>query len=86
MSGPDRWRSFGLKIHTSIARGTAKAGKKGKASLEPKPWKGICTKRCWFARGDRCKCKCKGQNHGKGFQKRMIDFIGGKEDETEIHG
>jgi hypothetical protein len=37
---------------------------------ESKPWKEICSKRCWFAKHDRCRCKCGKQNHGKGFKKK----------------
>jgi len=33
-----------------------------------KPWKGICVKSCWFAKHEKCKCRCKKQNHGKGRQ------------------
>jgi len=58
--------------------------KSGKPQVK-KPWFGICSPRCWIAKGKTCRCKCKGQNHGRGFQKKMIDFTGGKEDETEIH-
>jgi len=41
--------------------------KKPEAS-EPKPWKGICSSGCYSAKTDRkkCKCKCRGQHHGKG--------------------
>ena len=31
-----------------------------------KPWKDICSPRCWIAKGEVCRCKCKGTNHGKG--------------------
>jgi hypothetical protein len=37
--------------------------------VESTPWKGICSKRCWYAKKDRCRCKCKGQNHKKGYAK-----------------
>jgi hypothetical protein len=32
------------------------------------PWRGVCSSRCYFARTDkkRCKCRCKGEHHGKG--------------------
>jgi hypothetical protein len=35
-----------------------------------KPWKGLCCKRCWEARTDktRCKCRCHGANHQKGLE------------------
>jgi len=41
-----------------------------KKKAESKPWKDICSKRCWFAKHDRCRCKCGKQNHGKGLQKK----------------
>jgi hypothetical protein len=36
-----------------------------------KAWKGICSPRCWKAKSDpkRCKCKCKGLHHGVGSGK-----------------
>jgi hypothetical protein len=32
------------------------------------PWRGVCSSRCYFAESDkkRCKCRCKGDHHGKG--------------------
>jgi len=30
------------------------------------PWKGICCKTCWYAKGKRCKCRCGGKYHGMG--------------------
>jgi len=44
---------------------------------ESKPWKGVCSKRCWFAKRDRCTCKCKKQNHGKGILKKLPKMEGG---------
>jgi hypothetical protein len=37
------------------------------------PWKGVCSSRCYFAESDkkRCKCKCRGEHHGKGHQLRQ---------------
>lgn len=36
--------------------------------VEPeKPWSGICCKRCWYAKHDKCKCKCHGSNHRRGY-------------------
>lgn len=40
-----------------------------------KPWAGTCSKGCWFAKGDRCRCKCHKINHGKGLQKRLDDIV-----------
>lgn len=42
----------------------------GKAVKTPeKPWAGICSKGCWFAKGERCTCRCHKANHGKGHHK-----------------
>jgi hypothetical protein len=34
-------------------------------TVEDKPWKGFCCKRCYFAKSDKkkCKCRCLGKNH-----------------------
>lgn len=40
-----------------------------KTKDDSKPWKGVCVKSCWFATRDKCKCRCKKQNHGKGITK-----------------
>ena len=39
------------------------------------PWKGVCSSRCYFAESDkkRCKCRCKGEHHGKGQANRRED-------------
>ena len=39
--------------------------------VQSKPWKGICCKRCWFAKTEpkKCKCRCHGENHQKGNKK-----------------
>jgi len=37
-----------------------------KESTGEKPWKGICCKACWDAKHDKCRCRCKGQNHQRG--------------------
>jgi hypothetical protein len=36
--------------------------------IKSEPWKGICSSGCYAAKTDRkkCKCKCRGQHHGKG--------------------
>lgn len=34
---------------------------------QDKPWLSLgCCKRCYFAKGKRCTCKCKGAFHGLG--------------------
>lgn len=40
-----------------------------------KPWKGICSHACWFARRKPCKCRCKRTNHQRGIQKQITDFV-----------
>jgi hypothetical protein len=39
-------------------------GKGIKSPDSAKPWKGICCKACWFARGKRCTCRCHKAFHG----------------------
>jgi len=35
--------------------------------FEAKPWiVSGCCKRCWFAKGKKCRCRCGGRNHQKG--------------------
>jgi hypothetical protein len=38
------------------------------AKITP-PYKGVCCKRCWFAKRDKCRCKCGGKNHQRGLLK-----------------
>lgn len=38
-----------------------------KAKDDSTPYKGVCSKRCYYAKGKRCKCKCHGQYHQKGL-------------------
>jgi hypothetical protein len=47
------------------------------AQIQEKPWKGICCRRCWFAKTDpkKCKCRCRGTNHQKGVHK-AIELLG----------
>jgi hypothetical protein len=42
-------------------------------TVEDKPWKGFCCKRCYFAKSDKkkCKCRCHGLNHQKGLHKAL---------------
>lgn len=39
---------------------------KKQVPIEDKPWTGFCCKRCYFAKSDKkkCKCRCLGKNHG----------------------
>jgi len=34
-----------------------------------RPWKGVCSSRCYTAKGSKCKCKCHGLYHQKGLLK-----------------
>jgi hypothetical protein len=56
------------------------------------PYKDICCKRCWFAKRDKCRCKCGGKNHQKGLLKtpeteeefkKLADVKSKKPDVTE---
>jgi len=40
-----------------------------------KPWKGRCCFGCFVAKTDRkkCKCRCRGEHHGKGQQARRAE-------------
>lgn len=44
---------------------------KKQVAIQEKPWSGICCKRCWYAKTEppKCKCRCHGVNHQKGFKK-----------------
>jgi hypothetical protein len=37
-------------------------------AVKVKPWSGVCCRRCWFAKTDksRCRCRCNGVNHQVG--------------------
>lgn len=48
---------------------------------EAKPWKGICCKACWFAKHERCRCKCGGKNHQSGLHKHLSDYLETEEKE-----
>jgi hypothetical protein len=39
----------------------------------PKLVRGLCVTRCYYAKNKRCKCKCKGNLHGKGNLKKGDD-------------
>ena len=45
------------------------------------PWAEVCCKPCWFAVEEKCTCRCRGVNHGKGLKPE--DESRGKEDERE---
>ena len=51
-----------------------------------KPWKGVCCSRCYMAKTDKtkCKCRCKGEHHGKGHIKRLTDMEGEKNEKDNI--
>ena len=42
-------------------------------NTEQEPWKGICCKRCYYAKGTRCTCKCKGKHHGEGRKPKEME-------------
>jgi len=55
-----------------------------KAKDDSTPWKGTCSKRCYFAKRKKCSCKCHGQHHQKGLAKipesedefkRLVDVV-----------
>jgi hypothetical protein len=56
--------------------------KKDTKKDEEKPWKGICSKGCWLAKGDICKCKCGKRNHGRGVIKRLLNMENEKHEEN----
>lgn len=33
------------------------------------PYEDICCESCWYAKGEKCQCRCGGAHHGKGIQK-----------------
>ncbi|MBW2674224.1 MAG: hypothetical protein JRD89_12555 [Deltaproteobacteria bacterium] len=35
-------------------------------TVDKKPWRGRCSRVCWYAKGSRCRCKCGGVFHGAG--------------------
>ena len=38
-----------------------------KAKDDSTPYKGVCSKRCYYAKRKKCKCKCHGQYHQRGL-------------------
>jgi hypothetical protein len=43
--------------------------------MDDKPWEEICSRSCWIATQDRCRCRCKGRHHGNARQSRLEDLI-----------
>ena len=39
------------------------------------PWEEICSRSCWIATQDRCRCRCKGRHHGNARQSRLEDVL-----------
>lgn len=41
--------------------------------IEEKPWKHMCCKRCWYAKSDKkkCRCRCHGVNHQEGLRRHI---------------
>ncbi|MCS7114056.1 MAG: hypothetical protein N0A00_01385, partial [Candidatus Bathyarchaeota archaeon] len=42
------------------------------------PWEGVCCEACWFAKEEKCVCKCGGRNHGRGLTgkyEKLEDFL-----------
>ncbi|MCJ7635215.1 hypothetical protein MUP77_22850 [Candidatus Bathyarchaeota archaeon] len=55
-----------------------------KSKDDSTPWKGTCSKRCYFAKRKKCRCKCHGQHHQRGLAKepgsedefkRLVDVV-----------
>jgi len=46
-----------------------------------KPWKGICCKRCYLAKGEICRCRCKKKYHGLGVIKRLNNMEAEKDED-----
>ena len=46
-----------------------------------KPWKGVCCRQCWTAKGKRCRCKCRGKFHQSGLHKHIPDYFETEEKE-----
>lgn len=64
-----------------------------KAKDDTTPYKGVCSKRCYYAKRKKCRCKCHGQYHQKGLVKmpesedefkRLIDAVPLNEEIDEI--
>jgi hypothetical protein len=59
-----------------ISRGLKRYYKKRRGQTDPdEPWDGICSKACWTAVEDRCRCKCRGRYHGAAKQRRLEELI-----------
>jgi len=64
-----------------------------KAKDDSTPWRGTCSKRCYFAKRKKCVCKCHGQHHQKGLGKipqsedefkRLIDVVPANDEVSEM--
>lgn len=51
----------------------AEAAKTAELAAE-KPWKDVCSARCWRAKLSRCTCRCEGKHHGEAYQKPLEEF------------
>ena len=51
-----------------------KANKRLMIKSADKPWKGVCSHGCWFARKRPCKCKCHRVNHQRGLQSFIDEY------------
>jgi hypothetical protein len=58
-----------------ISLGLKRYHKERRKNPDPdEPWNGICSKSCWTATEDRCRCKCRGRYHGAAKQERLEGF------------
>lgn len=49
------------------------------------PWKDVCCRACWFAKRERCVCKCGGKYHGKGRVEERAAEPERDEDAASLH-
>jgi len=66
-----------IQITDELNRPWVKAWNKRAAKVST-PWKKICCKACWTAKGSVCLCRCEGKHHGKGVIKEpnnLEDFL-----------
>ena len=59
-----------MKVKTMYEKMHESTEASSKPEASEKPWKGICCSRCFNALSDktRCKCRCRGEHHGRGKQ------------------
>lgn len=43
---------------------------RSKEKGEAQPYTGVCCEACYYAKGERCTCKCEGKHHGKGLREK----------------